>query len=269
MRVNPWLFPNGKTAALTMSYDDGTVHDERLISIFNQYGIKGTFHIDGKDIKNRPDIYRNRAKALYQGHEVAVHTEDHPHLYNLTDSELLRQVMDNKETLEDIFGYTVRGMSYPFGDYDKRIERIVASCGIKYSRTVASTYGTGLPGDFLEWHPSCHHNRLEGMLDKITQDAAFSVQNRMPKVLYVWGHSYELYEDNSWDKLEAFCKQAAAYDHIWFATNIEIYDYAMASRSLEIAANCRSIYNPSGLSVWVELDGKAVEIKPGENKLPG
>lgn len=33
-------FPGGKAKALTMSYDDGKIQDERLVSIFNKYGIK-------------------------------------------------------------------------------------------------------------------------------------------------------------------------------------------------------------------------------------
>ncbi|MCX7658361.1 MAG: polysaccharide deacetylase, partial [Oscillospiraceae bacterium] len=34
------LFPEGKTKALTMSYDDGPVFDRRLVEIFNKYGIR-------------------------------------------------------------------------------------------------------------------------------------------------------------------------------------------------------------------------------------
>ena len=40
------LFPGGKRKALTMSYDDGTVHDRRLVEIFNRHGIRGTFHLN-------------------------------------------------------------------------------------------------------------------------------------------------------------------------------------------------------------------------------
>ena len=36
---------NGKMKALTFSYDDGVLQDERLIEIFNKYGLKGTFNI--------------------------------------------------------------------------------------------------------------------------------------------------------------------------------------------------------------------------------
>ncbi len=271
MLINPWLFPNGKTAALTMSYDDGTENDIRLVNIFNKYEIKATFHIDGRDIAKRKEFWQNDAKKLYKGHELSVHTLNHPHLYNLNDSELMNEVLDNKKTLEEICGYTVRGMSYPYGDFDKRIENVMASCGIKYARTAMNTNNTHLPKDFLEWHPSCHHNgNIFGLLDAINpkiKPEYFTVHNRMPKVLYIWGHSYEFNLANNWDRIEEFCKKASEYDNIWFATNIEIYDYIMAMRNLEISANRKSIFNPSRLSVWVDIDGKAVEIKPGENKL--
>ncbi len=39
-------FPEGKHKALTMSYDDGTVYDRKLVELSNRYGIKGTFHIN-------------------------------------------------------------------------------------------------------------------------------------------------------------------------------------------------------------------------------
>ncbi len=39
-------YPGGKHKALTMSYDDGRTQDRRLVDIFNQNGIKGTFHLN-------------------------------------------------------------------------------------------------------------------------------------------------------------------------------------------------------------------------------
>ena len=40
------IFPNGKSKAFTMSYDDGTIHDRRLVEIMNRYGIRGTFNLN-------------------------------------------------------------------------------------------------------------------------------------------------------------------------------------------------------------------------------
>ena len=39
---------NGKMKAITFSHDDGVLQDERLIGIFNKYGLKGTFNINSE-----------------------------------------------------------------------------------------------------------------------------------------------------------------------------------------------------------------------------
>ena len=36
----------GKMKAITFSYDDGVTQDQRLISLFNKYGLKGTFNLN-------------------------------------------------------------------------------------------------------------------------------------------------------------------------------------------------------------------------------
>ena len=70
-------FPGGKHKVLTMSYDDGKLEDRRLVSIFNKYGIKGTFHLNsGREMDTR--IPTSEYQELYKGHEVSCHTLTHP-----------------------------------------------------------------------------------------------------------------------------------------------------------------------------------------------
>ena len=38
----------GKMKALTFSYDDGVTQDQRLISLFNKYGLKATFNLNSE-----------------------------------------------------------------------------------------------------------------------------------------------------------------------------------------------------------------------------
>ena len=62
-------FPEGKAKALTMSYDDGKIQDERLVSIFNRYGIRGTFNLNYGMIDKEglipPRIKSSRINELY------------------------------------------------------------------------------------------------------------------------------------------------------------------------------------------------------------
>ena len=40
------VFKYGKRNALTMSYDDASACNIKLVEIFNKYGVKSTFHIN-------------------------------------------------------------------------------------------------------------------------------------------------------------------------------------------------------------------------------
>lgn len=75
---------------VTLSFDDGILQDERLVSILNACRLKGTFNLNSALLGTKgeltfPDkrvahdkIAPERVKSLYQGHEVAAHTLTHP-----------------------------------------------------------------------------------------------------------------------------------------------------------------------------------------------
>lgn len=269
MIIRTNLFPEGRKRAITMSYDDAPKYDSKLIPIFNEYGFKGTFHVNSKNIGEGRNFTCEEARRLYEGHEMSVHTETHPCMYDVLTAELHDEIMNDKRRIEEICGYTVRGMSYPYGQFDDRIVDIMRFCGMKYARTTRSTSSFHLPLDFLTWHPTCHHNAdINKLLDDFLEKRVERVFN-MP-TFYIWGHSYEFdpEHNNNLEMMEQFCKRAAGLDGVWYATNIEIYDYVTAARGLEISADRKYIFNPSRLSVWVTVnDERVVEIKPGENGL--
>ena len=268
MIVRTNLFPEGKHRAITMSYDDAPKYDRNLIEIFNTYGFKGTFHLNSKAIGEGKNYTEDEARALYRGHEISVHTMTHPGLFNVPDKEIYDEIVLDKQNLERIAGYTVRGMSYPYGHHNDTICRVAALAGMKYSRTTLSNNDFRLPDDFLRWHPTTHHKGdLAGLYEKFMNDRILGVYN-MP-TFYIWGHAYEFDPDHNNDlyKMEDFCKKAGGNGDIWYATNIEIYDYAMAASRLEISVERKYIFNPSRLSVWVSVNGTPHEILPGENAL--
>ena len=82
--------------------------------------------------------------------------------------------------------------------------------------------------------------------------------------MYVWGHAYEFDDNNNWEVIEKFCEAAGGDPDIWYATNIEIFDYVTAMRRCELSADRTMLYNPSATSVWVKAAGKLTECKGGE-----
>lgn len=257
-------FPGGKHKVLTMSYDDGKEFDRRLVSIFNEYGIRGTFNINSGIIeRDEHRVQFDEIKELYKGHEVATHTVTHPTIARCPKEQIVQQIMDDRKALESVVGYPVRGLAYPNGSYNKEIKEMLPHLGIEYARVVGSSKTFAIPDDFMQWQATCHHKTD---LMKLAEEFAALFKKQYLYMMYVWGHSYEFDVDNNWELMEEFCKFIGGRDDIWYATNIEIVDYLNAAHNLKFSSDCSFVYNPSAASIWLEVDGQIVEVKGGEQK---
>ncbi len=254
------VFPGGKRKALTMSYDDGMCFDRKLVDIFNKNGIRGTFHLNSGKLGTDGYIGQKEVAALYKGHEVAAHTVNHFDLTAIPENMAGNEIQKDRENLEDLVGYPVRGMSYPFGRFNQSILKILHSLGIEYCRTASSSYDFRIAPDFLRWDSTCHHT------DHLLETGKRFLQESNEwtyMLLYVWGHSFEFDRNSDWNLIESFCKMMGGRDDIWYATNIEIVDYINAVRGLRFTADGQTAFNPSYLDVWVDADGKLCKIASG------
>lgn len=226
---------NGKMKAITFSYDDGVTQDKKLIDIFNRYGLKATFNInseliglentlvrEGKTV-NHTKFKKSEINETYKGHEVAVHTLTHPNLTQLDESEIIRQVEEDRKNLESLVGYDVVGMAYPCGgvnNNDDVAEVIKNDTLIKYSRTITSTYNFDLQENLLRFNPTVYHMEWDKMFE--LAEAFINLKVDKPKIFYIWGHSYEFDIDNTWDRFVEFCGLVGNKDDIFYGTNREI-----------------------------------------------
>ena len=256
---------DGKKFAITFSFDDCNVADRRLISILNKYDLKGTFHLISGRFDHDTVVNKAEVKDLYSGHEIAGHTLDHPHVERLPGLYQAQQLLKDKENLEDICGYIVRGFSYPYNAKNEYTIPLLKSLGFAYSRTTKSTFGFQQPEDLYLWNPTCHYKEFDKVYDSFMR-----VRNQSWNyggIFYIWGHSYEIADANGWEEFDNLCSKIAHLDDVWYATNIEIADYVNAQKSLLFSANTKKAYNPTCTDVWVSVDGKPVLIKGGETTI--
>ncbi|WP_251551467.1 polysaccharide deacetylase family protein [Neobacillus muris] len=254
-------FPEGKHKVVTMSYDDGRDADRRLVEIFNKNRIKGTFHINSGLLGTDGRIPHEEIESLYKGHEISTHTVTHPTIARSPKEQIIEEVIEDRKRLEEIAGYTVRGLSYPNGSYNQLIKEMLPYLGIEYARTVHSTGNFSMPDDFLEWNPTCHHKRD---LMKLAEEFVQLHKKQYLYMMYVWGHSYEFDDDENWDLIESFCEFIGNRNDIWYAANIEIVDYMKAFQNLKFSADSTFVYNPTAISVWLSVDGIIVEVEAGK-----
>lgn len=256
------VFPGGKRRIVTFSYDDGHFNDKRLMEMFDKYGVKATFHLNGEKYLDKTDNELEKIRELYKNHEISCHTVHHGRPEFIPSASFAAEVLEDRKILERIAGYPVLGMSYPNGTYSADTLNVLKACGIIYSRTTKSTGNFTMPQDFIEWHPTCHHRDALALCDKFLEDIDSPWTHPL---FYIWGHSHELMTEESWEYIEKVISKLAFNPKIWYASNIEIVRYAAAQNRLEISADETMFFNPSAIDVWVVKNKETIlKIPAGE-----
>ncbi len=251
------LYAGGKKRALTLSYDDGSAHDRRLVAILDRYGIRGSFHLNSGCLGNGANIAKEEVRMLYANHEVSCHTVTHPQIALCPRATMVREILDDRRALEELVGYCVRGFSYPYGSFSDEVVSVMETLGIVYGRTVLTEESYAPPADPMRWKPTCHHENALRCIEPFKR-----ALHPLP-LLYVWGHSCEFDGRGNWDLIEMFCAEAGGLDDVWYATSLEIVDYLDALKRVVSSVDGSCIQNPSGIPVWLTVDGNTVEIAAG------
>jgi len=269
------LFPGGKEKAVIFSYDDGMIADRKLVKLMNAYGIKGTFHLNSNKLDTKGYLTSNEIKTLFKGHEVSVHSANHPGLTGLSKQEIINEVIEDRRELERLTNQTVRGMAYPFGNFNDKVVDIISGLGIEYARTVNDSYSFSIPNNFLTWDPSIHQfakayyiendtvndNKELAIFNKVINNF---IQSDTLALLDIWGHSWENEGNgNRWKKMEEVFKQISKRKDVLSTTQIDLVDYISAFNRLKYAVNKKIIYNPSAINIFIKVGKKVVKVPAG------
>lgn len=280
MRYQHLRFPNGKAKAVTLSYDDGCRSDLKMSETIDRYGLKCTFNLNSTEHCGKGALTKEEVERYFlsKGHEIAVHGYFHRAEGALRPIEGIREVLDCRLELERRYGLIIRGMAYPdsgikrmLADTDyETIKRYLTDLDIAYARTLGQdNQNFQLPQDWHCWVPTAHHenSKLFDYIDTFL-NLDLSVKTycdyRYPRLFYLWGHSFEFERNQNWERLTEICERLGNREDIWYATNMEIYEYVHAYRSLVYSADGRIIYNPTLIQLWFDIDGTMYSIQPGQ-----
>lgn len=198
-----------------LSFDDGTIYDQRFVELLNQYNIRGTFNLNS-GLEDFVWYYEDRFPVrrqilseigdLYRGHEIASHSLHHHWLNTLTPPQLSREIGEDCENLKKHFGLKEIGFGVPFTACGEREIKIIRKF-VRYIRLSEFAETFALPKD--SYHIPIHalYNEAD-VREKIRRFA----ENNLENSLFVMaGHSYELEVLNHWEYMEELLQFIAGF----------------------------------------------------------
>jgi hypothetical protein len=210
---------------ITTSWDDGHPLDFRIASLLEKYGLQGTFYIPLSN-PEREVMHASQIQELAGTFEIGGHTLHHASL-NTSDAGFLKaEINGGKVWMEQLLGKKTTSFCYPKGLYSAAAVETVKQAGYSYARTVelleteisdnllsptsvqlykhpASVYflnplkRSGMRGLGNYWKYAGSVKTLELLTNRMLERIALK-----GGVFHLWGHSWEIEQENLWDELE-------------------------------------------------------------------
>lgn len=109
---------------VAVTFDDGPNEDftPQVLDILDEYGVKGTFFVVGRNVDQVPHIAQ---EILKRGHDIGNHSYSHPTFLEMTDDEVLWEINATQDIIENHTGYRPKYYRMPFGDGGKRVYDLI------------------------------------------------------------------------------------------------------------------------------------------------
>lgn len=111
---------------------------ERIIRLFDEFGIKATFFVVSKDLESaaKRDIFK---KLSGLGHEIACHGSGHDYMTAMSTEMVKAEISESKYRIESALGVEVRGFKAPGFACHKETARFLEAAGYGYDSSVLPT----------------------------------------------------------------------------------------------------------------------------------
>ena len=130
--VRPKVYHRGNPSLkrIAITIDDGWSPDDRLLDLFERYGIRCTvFIIGGNGVGIARPEWIKRMDNM--GFEVCNHTFTHPDLTKLTDARIEADIKQCQKVITDVTNKMYPWFRPPYRIFDQRVIDIAARCGLK------------------------------------------------------------------------------------------------------------------------------------------
>lgn len=157
-----------------ITLDDG-YRDNYLYAypILQKYGFTATIFVITNtvapaNVDNMMLTWDQIREMADNGMTIGCHTLDHKHLTRVGLAEAQRQITDSKNDLEQELGRKIEFFSYPYGEHNQDVERLVQESGFRAATTVNPELVTNIDNPFALNRIGIYSNLdHQGFIDKV------------------------------------------------------------------------------------------------------
>ena len=132
-----------------LGYEGG--YTAKILDALKEKNAKATFFITAHYLNTAPDLVE---RMINEGHIVGNHTVNHKSMPDLTDEELKKELMNLNQALYEKFGYEMKYMRPPKGEFSERTLCLTDSLGF---RTVMWSFA------YVDWNDDKQPSKDEAM----------------------------------------------------------------------------------------------------------
>ena len=100
-----------------------------------------------------------------------------------------------------------------------------------------------------------------------TPEETTTLEVSNPPAAEMVSYTYEFEGNDNWNVIEEFTEyMSGKEDSIWYATNVEIFEYIEDYKRLIYSVDGTMVKNPTARTLWFALNGKTVSVEAGETK---
>mgnify|MGYP001431413738 CR=1 FL=1 len=130
-----------------------------ILAILKKNGVRATFFLEGRWVKNHPDLAKMIADA---GHEIGNHSYSHPDMKQLSAARIREEITKANEVIKATTGKVVEWLGPPSGSYRQEVVKIAAEENMK---TVLWSVDT------IDWKNPAPHELINRVMSKIHNGA--------------------------------------------------------------------------------------------------
>lgn len=121
---------NAEKKIIYLTFDEGyeAGYTKQILETLKVNDIKATFFITAHFVNTQEDLVK---QMIQEGHIVGNHTVNHKSMPDLTDEQVHSEVMQLHQTIQEKFGYEMKYIRPPKGEFSERTLSVTNSLGYK------------------------------------------------------------------------------------------------------------------------------------------